>query len=304
MTKSPHDPNTLFAAERPVRSDFARQAGGLSYAIRRLITIAVLLAALVWGGVSVWNKMVPSTPAEIPTVKAEGPYKQKPEQPGGVDIPNQDVQVYHEIDGESAKATTKPVTEHLLPPPETPDLKSEGSAPAPTFFQPASSSNKQVESLSPPEDPIAAGKSEPDPILDQPVKAVQTTVMPSISKPVEVPSAAPVPVPAPAVVAAPVKEAPAKPVAEAKSLTPVSKGQTVVQLAALPDQHAAEVMAQKLEGKYKSILGSAQLHTVRADLGAKGIFYRIQSQTMSEAQAKAICDALKSQKAGCLLVRP
>jgi hypothetical protein len=84
---------------------------------------------------------------------------------------------------------------------------------------------------------------------------------------------------------------------------PVETGNTVVQLAALPDEHAATVMAQKLQIKYQSILGSAHLHPVRADLGAKGIFYRIQSQPLSDSQAKSVCAALKNQNAGCLLVR-
>lgn len=291
MTKSPHE---LFAAERPVRSDFARRQAGIPYAIRRLITMTILLIVVVGGGSWGWHRFWPSTPGEIPTVRAEGPYKQKPEEPGGVDIPNQDVQVYHEIDGATPKAGAKPVIEHMLPPPEEPDIKSDNTS-APNFSQATNTETSKIEELKP------VAESKADPILDAPQPTIATTVTPVQTKPSVTPPS--VVTPAPVVESAPVKEPVIKtPPVDAKQAEPATKGHSVVQLAAMQDEHAAASLTEKLQSKYKTILGSNHLHTVRADLGAKGIFYRIQSLPMSESQAKSICASIKAQNAGCILV--
>jgi hypothetical protein len=264
-----NEPSELFSSERPVRSDFSRRSG-FSYAARRLITLAVLLLIVLGGGSWLWGRVFPSAPGEIPTIKAEGAYKQRPDQPGGIDIPHQDVQVYHEIDGSAGGA--KPVLEHMLPPPEVPNVPPPADAPA--------QQNTDVAPQSPVEN-----------LMPQPQTPIQTTVSP--------PAAAVVPAPAP-VAAAPAVEPPAA----ASPVPPAGKDGFIIQLAASPDRHAAEDMAQKLQTKYRALLDTAHLHVQRADLGAKGVFYRIQSQPLAEAQAKSICASLKKTNAGCLLVHP
>lgn len=309
MTKLPPKPNELFTAERPVRSDFARQ-GGIPYAARRTITLFVLFALLGGAGYWAWKSRPPAAPEEIPTIKAEGPAKQRPEQPGGVDIPNQDVQVYHEIDGGAVPSSTKPVVEHMLPPPEEPNAKMAGDLKS--FAQPATSADQRVEELRP-AGGTAGDAAKSDPILDVPQQPIATTVSPVAPKPEAQPVAVvtpapspaavePAPNPAPAVEPVPVKAPVVAPVVATKPVATATKNQMVVQLAALPDEKAAAALSQKLQTKYQSILGAGHLHPVRADLGAKGVFYRIQSQPMNEAQAKTICAALKNQNAGCLLV--
>jgi len=225
------------------------------------------------GGIWLWHKVFPFTPGEIPTIKAEGPYKQRPDQPGGIDIPHQDVQVYHEIDGSAAAGNAKPVLEHMLPPPEAPNVPPPAPVQAITGADNAPAA--RVENLAP-----------------QRQAVVQTTVT---SAPAVV-----VPAPEPVPAAAPVVE----PTVVANPAPPAGKDGVVVQLASSQDRHAADGMARKLQNKYQAILGVAHLHVLRADLGAKGIFYRIQSQPLAEAQAKSICASLKKTNAGCLLVRP
>ena len=63
-------------------------------------------------------------------------------------------------------------------------------------------------------------------------------------------------------------------------------------------------MANKLQSHYGGVLGSAELRAVRADLGHKGIYYRIQTQALSEQQASKICAALQRENVGCILVKP
>jgi hypothetical protein len=265
--------------------------------------------------------MSPSTPGEIPTVKAEGSYKQRPEQPGGIDIPHQDVQVYHEIDGSAEAANAKPEVEHMLPPPEEPNASAFAAAVPPVVSGSAAKLPARVESLtqttvapvpapaptpSPAIAPSPAAVPAPAVTANAPLSlvpsppAVATTVASAAPKPADV--SAPVSAPTPAVAA--VQPAAPAVAANPAPLSPAGKGKAVVQLAALPDERAAQAMAQKLQAKYGAILGQARLRPVRADLGAKGIFYRIQSQALSDEQAKAICAAIKNLNAGCLLVRP
>jgi hypothetical protein len=81
-------------------------------------------------------------------------------------------------------------------------------------------------------------------------------------------------------------------------------GKTVrVQLASVPDETSANQMVKQLQSRYASVLGDAHLRLVRVDLGDKGIYYRIQSQPVSEGRANDICAAFKKMKAGCILVR-
>ena len=111
----------------------------LSYAMRRVMTLVFVLLAV--GGWLFWEFGEPAdtNPQDIPLVKAEGSYKQRPEEPGGINIPHQDVQVYQELD---AKNNDKDQVEHLLPPPETPQLSQ-----APSKMPPVQPTAPHVESL-------------------------------------------------------------------------------------------------------------------------------------------------------------
>lgn len=274
--KIPRTPE-LFA-ERPVRSEFTRR--GPSYAMRRRITVAVLLAVI--GGGLYWKfgAIGPANPGAIPFIKAEGAYKQRPERPGGIDIPHQDVQVYRELDGNGA---AKPVTEHLLPPPETPQAPA-SAAPVQTTAHAVST----VESLAaPPAKPDLAPTSPPAP-------AVATTVTPTTPAPAQ---------PMQAVPAATAKPAPKTIEDVIKTVTAPGKAGPVIQLASIPDRAAAQATLERLQVKYAGILKPDRLRLVKADLGEKRIYYRIQSSPLSAARAQDLCAALKQLKAGCIVVR-
>ncbi len=302
MTDQP--PPELFA-QRPVRSDFARR--GPSYAVRRFVTVAVLL--LLIGGGLYWKfsgSSSPTVPDAVPTLKAEGAYKQRPEQPGGLDIPHQDVQVYQALDN---NATPKPEAEHLLPPPEVPQTNSVASVqnmvPAPP--------TPKIESLLPPEPKteIAAVPVTPEPVpppVPLPVPAPAPVVVATVTAPTSTSAPAAVPAPQPAK-ASPLPSpvaATAHPtmVQVLKDVAAQGKVGPAVQLASIPDESQAQALMKKLQAKYASILGSTQLHVVKADLGTKGIYYRIQSRPVADEQAKKICSAIKDLNAGCIIVRP
>lgn len=245
-------PPELFP-ERPVRSD-SEQPGRK----RRLITIVILAVAIAGGLYWKFSGSEPMNPEDIPTITAEGEWKQKPEEPGGIDIPHQDVQVYQALDNDPNKQQV----EHLLPPPETPQTE---PAPGTTVSQAPAPAPGQTETLAPPEQAPVAEAPAPAPV-------------------------AAAPEPAPAAAPEPAKTA--------------ARGKYKVQLAASTDKAAAQKTMGQLQKKHAAILGETKLQVIRADLGAKGIYYRVQSAGMTEPQASSICSALKKAAAGCFIVRP
>jgi hypothetical protein len=331
-------PPELFVSERPIRSEYAQEK---SYALRRFATLVVL--ALIIGGAvyGLWGHGAHS-PADIPTIQAEGEVKQKPADPGGIDIPHQDVQVYDQLEGKNTPAQQ---IEHLLPPPEAPPVIAPRAATPPAAPAAPAAAVAAAPVAAPQPPPVAAEPEAPpapvaapapavspqvDNLLQSPkTKTIATTVAPihaapapdaaptaapaqnltieqiiAQTQPKETPSKAssapvsvlPTPMAAPA--AAP---AAAPPVSPAPS--PLAAGSVAVQLASANDSAKAQALMGEFQRTYAAQLGAAQLHVVRADLGSRGIFYRIQSQGLSEGAANQICSALKQKHAGCILVR-
>lgn len=314
MTRPPQ--NELFVSDRPVHSDYEQER---AYARRRITTVIVLLAALGGGGYAIWGGGGAPDPANIPTIKAEGAYKQKPSEPGGIDIPHQDVRVYDQLESKNGAA---PQVEHLLPPPEIPKEIPHAAAPAPTSEAatapaPAPAPVAAVDAASPkagilPSEPAAkpvsttiAPVAAPPAAQGPTAPQAQASAAESGAKPplsieqiiknteTKTPASA-ASVASPAAVAAPTpKTAP-------KALS--ATGKAAIQLASLQDEAQARAMMEKLQRKYAAQLGSAKLRLVRADLGSRGIYYRIQSQNLLEGGANRICSSLKQLNARCILV--
>jgi cell division septation protein DedD len=220
----------------------------------------------------------------VPLIKADPrPMKSAPEKPGGMEVPNQDKEIYARIDRNTPQGQG-PRVERLLPPPESPMARPRPpSAPAPLE----------------PEIPTA-------PALEPPPNAV------------EVPQAAPraaAPAPAPARPAAPAPAAPApqqqasapRAAPAAPPPAPAASGTARyrIQLAALRTSEDATREWDKLRRAHMDLLGPLALNVVRADLGDRGTFYRIQAGPLADEQAaKELCRRLAEKKVGCLVVRP
>lgn len=194
----------------------------------------------------------------VPLLRADsGPTKVKPEQPGGMQIPDQNVAIYNEKPG-------GPAVENLLPPPEQPMPR-----PVPE----------------PPPPPAAAAAPA------APVVAAPPTV-----------AAAPPP-PAQAMPeAAAAKPAP-HPKSEAPPAHAAKTGPVRVQLASLRSVDAARAEWARLKHDYADLLGSMTAVAVRADLGDKGIYYRVEAGPLDAAAAERLCGELRRRKLGCALAR-
>jgi cbb3-type cytochrome oxidase subunit 3 len=194
----------------------------------------------------------------VPLIRAdERPTKLKPEQPGGMEIPDRDKLIYN---------PNHPVVEHLLPPPEKPMARPT----PPSQTEAARSSTGTM--------PPASGTPENPPAAAQTVQPQQQAAAP--------PSKA--------------AQAPPRP---PKPAAAQSAG-TRLQLGSLRTEDAARQEWERIKRKNGDLLGSLSATPVRADLGDKGVYYRIQTGPLADpAAAERICGELKQRSIGCIIAR-
>ena len=75
----------------------------------------------------------------------------------------------------------------------------------------------------------------------------------------------------------------------------------VVQLAAFRKADTAREQAGLLAGKHKSRLDGAELGTMKTDTGDDGIFWRVVTEPMARVDADQVCAALKRAGQDCIL---
>ena len=276
----------------------------------------VLVLVLAGGGWAGWMYMEDQQEKEVaatgtaPMILApKFPLKQKPVSPGGMDVPDRDKLVYERMAGDQAAGGAGQV-ERLLPPPEAPIQPPQtkpveaSQTPAPaiaeTTADPAPTPPPQALVAQPEPKPAEAVKPAPKPEpapAPQPESAQAVAPQPapkSAPKPAAQPTPKPEPQPAP-------EPAPA---ATAKATGTAGQGY-MVQLSAVRNEANARGEWVRLAKKHPDVLGGLELVIQRADLGAKGVFYRVRAGWFANrAEAKAICDELKKRNVGCLIAKP
>ncbi|HIJ39220.1 MAG TPA: SPOR domain-containing protein [Rhodospirillaceae bacterium] len=277
---------------------------------RLALTLALALLALAALGVAarhiLLGEPVRQDTAGTPVVHAdERPIKTRPQDRGGMEVPNQDKLVYERM---SSNAEGEPQPERLLPPPEQPQmpqalhkptLKSAFTAP------PGRETVTPVKPAEPAETPPVAAPSMAAPAASQPPVAPPAPAgLPKGTAPLTTPAATAAAKPAlPA--GAPVVSAPAvAPAVTAQPSAPSSgSGGWLVQLAALGNEADAKSEWVRLKAANKDLLGALNSDIVRVDLGAKGIFWRLRAGPLGEADARTLCSALIKHSQGCIVAR-
>lgn len=258
-----------------------RLIGGSAVVV--VLAVAAIVAAAGWPFGQ--SDQLAQTPAEAPLIKAdEAPVKVRPEDPGGMQVPNRDMLVYRRLEGPQEP----PPVERLLPNPEQPVVPP----------RPVAAPGREVPV---PDDEIAAldGKTEmeaPAPVADESMDEGIVTTEPSQG------DSAP---PEPATVAetAPMPARTESP-APAPNPTPAAKSYQV-QLLAVHTRDQARSSWGKLSKKHADVLGGLNPDIVRADLGNKGVIYRLRAGPAGdESKARAICASLAARKVDCLVVLP
>ena len=78
-----------------------------------------------------------------------------------------------------------------------------------------------------------------------------------------------------------------------------------MQLAAVRDEQVLEAETKRLQRAHGDLLGTLAPSVVRADLGDKGVYFRLRMGPLADdAAAKALCAELEKRNAPCLVVRP
>jgi cell division septation protein DedD len=258
---------------------------------RRILVIGVAVLAMLGSSgafLAFYRSMTrPAASADVPLLRADtSPMQHRPENPGGVEVPGQGTMV---LDGGQGE----PKVEQLLPPPETPLPR-----PMPPAGGAADSSQ-----------PSAAPSVPPAPALAIPAAPPPAAPPPMVAATPEPPPAAP-PAPAPRVTMAtpaPPRPAPHPPAAAAKPpAARVAAGKAYrLQVGAVRSADAAKQEWERLKRAHSEVLGGLTFSTQRVDLGARGIFYRIEAGPIADAaKAERDCSELKRHGVGCILVKP
>ena len=311
----------------------SRPPGGLLVQMLRVV-FALGAVAAVAGAIYLGLRQSASVSDDsgIPLIKAEqGPFKARPEQPGGMDVPNQDKVVFDRLDPEAAR----PVVERLLPPPETPlprpippppppasppapvPAPAPASAPSPSPSPSPSSASASASAPAPviaDADPTGSARSGPASALAAaPPASPLAPETGGAGKPLVAPSALPPP-PSPTVLRpAPVTPLPAASAPKGPSLKAVpppalapaaaSAGGVLLQLASVRSEAEAREEWRRLSSHYHELLGGFTPSVVKVDLPEKGVYFRLRVGPLDETHAHSVCEQLKSQNVGCQLAR-
>jgi cell division septation protein DedD len=252
----PRDPKPQFLApeEKPRRR------------LRGPVLVVLVMAVSAGGLWLAYTRESSRAPGEVPLIQAEpGATKTRPQQPGGMAIPDQDKLIYNQGKG-------PPQVEKLLPPPETP--------------LPSPASSPEEATAAPPAAPPQAAGAPPAPIPAAPAPAAPTS---AAAPPPAAPPTAPAK-PTPAAVPTPAAGAP---------------GGYRLQLGAFRNEEAARHGWETVKKANGDLLGGFTAAWPRADLGARGIYYRVQTGSVGDAAAaERLCGELKRRNVGCIIVRP
>jgi hypothetical protein len=269
--------------DEPVPTSFGRRRrGGLGYFTLFVGGMAVIAMGVV--GVFAYTAGERhGAEAVAPTIVAgAGPEKMRPEAPGGMEVPNQDKQIFERMAPPPRGQQPPQRVERLLPPPEAP--------------------------MPPPRPPVI----EQIPRLNAPPPAPQVAPAPELMRPrdaIEAPPPTGAPPAEPQQQTEKIAPAPTpKEIAKATSAAPaagVAGGAYRVQIASLRSPEDAQAAIARMKKANGDLFSGLAFDVKRADLADKGVYYRVQVGPLADASAaNALCDRLKDRKLGCVIVRP
>lgn len=247
-----------------------------------LIVLALLVLAMFAGFVWLaYSEGVARGRSEIPVVTAEaGPARTAPANPGGAATPYKGFKIYEQPapPDDSAGQAVSPRTEAAAKPSPAQPAQAPKPAPAAAAVAPK---------------PAPAAKVE-----TPPVKVAAATPQPK---------AAPAPA-KPAAPPAPVTAAPKQLAAATASPAPASapaanaSGAYLLQIGAYKSQAEADAAWNAYKVKHAALLAGYSPNVVQADLGDKGVWYRLRIAGFSSKDvAEGLCDRLKADGGGCFL---
>ncbi|NVK18227.1 MAG: SPOR domain-containing protein [Methylocystaceae bacterium] len=324
------DPSEDAYDYKPVSSN--EGSGGKAVKLLVAVTVIAGLAGGAWYVVGSSDQ----TQDKVPVVRAEPtPMKEKPSDPGGMEIPNRDKTVYDRLSGENSE----PKLERLLPRPEqplekpamgtvtqslpplpveeqTPQTNTESEKTAEAEVTPAVTVEETKEELPPvPPAAIAEEITEPAPApiedpnapralvkrSDQPAAVVKKDKDDLSAKIAEALNEKVEETPSPVQVTK--KAPPPAPIKPKPSAENPSSGY-VMQLLSSKSESGVKTTWEKIKSSNSDIVKGLSANIVKADLGDKGIYYRLRLGPVATGdEAKNICSKFKKRDVGCFIVR-
>lgn len=312
--------------------DEDEDSGSLRWMSILVVLVAVSgFVALAWYAYHTGTQSISEEDVALVTAD-ETPVKEAPADPGGMQFPHQDKTVYDAI---SSTPKPKVTVERVLPSPEEPTKLAPMDAAQLTQAGTATPETQKREEI-----PASGGVPVPGPAVT-PTEETQTatdTATAPLSSTEETPASS-VAAPTPATMETRPQETvtiPSEPVATAKTepkkeeavkIEPkkveAKKTETVkaeakkpepkkeakaapsaggarVQLGAFKSDADAKAEWKKIAAKHSALNGKTP-QVVRADLGDKGIFYRLQVAAGGTSDAKTLCQKLTAAGQGCLV---
>ena len=237
------------------------------------LILALAMGVFLIFGAVIWNTYkqgIKPQAGALPVVFADAePYKRAPDNPGGTAADDLEHRIYDQIDG-SARAPAATLV-----------------GGPPVELRPGRTSTSVDRR------PVAA---------DEP--AVTTRALPGLTvttDPLAEPEAASAAAVAPVQAPAPVETA--APAAVEPNGAFATDGAFLAQVSALRTQEAADAAWDQLVTSEGALLAGAKKEIQRADLGAKGVWFRVRVGAFDErAEASGFCDQLKARDRACIVV--
>ncbi|MCF6329072.1 MAG: SPOR domain-containing protein [Henriciella sp.] len=250
-----------------------------------LILVLALGVLLIFAGV-VWNTYrqgVRPTQGGLPVIASDdAPYKRAPDERGGLEVAGQDSGFYGQMDGLGDPALTQktsvrsPVAIRRTPP----------------TLSGAPSDLPQIVDTVVAEAPVRSAAL--DGLDDREPAATKT-------EPVQTASLKPIDLTPHRQTLADVAPLPPEPVMAASRFA--STGAYQVQLMAVRSEVAAQSAWSKVKSRSPDLFRGAKLNIQRADLGAKGVYFRLRIGSFETREtAKAFCTDVKAAGKDCIVV--
>ncbi len=284
--------------------------------VRNIITSLVMLLALsgllILGWFAYEEERNPPDLTQIPLVKANpNPYKIKPNDPGGMDIPNTDKVVYNTIAQENSDRLFNKTLEKMLPPPEEP-VKREEIVNSTLKKIPSPEKINIVEVKLPEKEIYDVVTSDDIKVTmldskkgDHEIVKLSKIPMKPFGKNTKITKKKPIKISLARMPKAAKKSIRAKKIAKnlPAKLTDKVKGYRV-QLGSYKSINGLEKGWKILQRKFPKQLSKLRYSIKKVELGSKGIYYRLHVGPLSKRDdASKICKELSAKKQGCLIAR-
>lgn len=291
----------------------------------RVAVSAVVIALLVLAGVF-WQGYPDGGDggdSAVPIIRADADgFKVEPADPGGMQVSHRDSTVFGAMDGQEGEVENlldEEGEEEALPrsqlfaglntddiPPQPKAVVNEEGGLAEDKMAHASSVQEKEPKDIP--DLLEPHEMRDTALDDIQGKAVQGGAFAPVAEQKATQPAPKIAVVAPAPVSKPVKNtAVPESVSSPSQIEPAAGGPTAgsfyVQLGSVKSSEGAENEWKKIRSKYSSELSGYSHRVQRADLGGKGVFYRIQAGPVSKESASSTCRSIQQlTPGGCLVV--